>query len=573
MSNEGGLKSIGHQLKSIDHQLKSIGHQLTGIGHQLTGIGHQLTGIGHQLTGIGHQLTGIGHQLTGIGHQLTAEKFTSQFGAATVVEWSAACVRYQASASGRKTAGSKPGNEYEPFLVSRRELALIALIINMAKCNELASCNIHAACEPEQRIKQLINKSTVKIDSTVPLRRYFRAGEEMERMALNYYEEKNYEQALILYMRFMVLFLEEISKHPEYSTFSQELKRKNNKKCMNLLVVAEKLKTKLSQQYEVEHNKFLEQQAEIKRRAQEEQEEAERLRKLKEAETPTPSPRSLYSPTDDISPSSFLPSAPPPSASSSLSPYENDAGEKPSDLYPACAFDAHPSAPEDSSFYSPRVGEIAVAPVAPSRSLKPQPSGGSSAPPTVDRSNKPLSLLGGSSGVLRRVRIPSSLVRRFLTIAAANTSSNVETCGVLSGVVRQSELCTTHLLIPEQSGTSDSCTTYEEERLFDVQDKHGIITLGWIHTHPSQTAFLSSVDLHTHCSYQLMMPEAVAVVCAPKYNDNSVFSLTPDHGLGYIANCRETGFHPHPSTPPLFKEADHVIMDEHGDVEIVDLRH
>jgi hypothetical protein len=38
-------------------------------------------------------------------------------------------------------------------------------------------------------------------------------------------------------------------------------------------------------------------------------------------------------------------------------------------------------------------------------------------------------------------------------------------------------------------------------------------------THPSQTAFLSSVDLHTHCSYQLMMPEALAIVCAPRYQE------------------------------------------------------
>ncbi|KAF2350300.1 hypothetical protein FHG87_018945 [Trinorchestia longiramus] len=44
---------------------------------------------------------------------------------ATVVEWSAACVWYQVSASGRQTAGSIPGNEYELFLVSRHELALI----------------------------------------------------------------------------------------------------------------------------------------------------------------------------------------------------------------------------------------------------------------------------------------------------------------------------------------------------------------------------------------------------------------------------------------------------------------
>ncbi|KAF2353203.1 hypothetical protein FHG87_016041 [Trinorchestia longiramus] len=45
---------------------------------------------------------------------------------ATIVEWSAARVLYRVSACAeRLRAGSKPGNEYELFLVSRRELALI----------------------------------------------------------------------------------------------------------------------------------------------------------------------------------------------------------------------------------------------------------------------------------------------------------------------------------------------------------------------------------------------------------------------------------------------------------------
>lgn len=38
-------------------------------------------------------------------------------------------------------------------------------------------------------------------------------------------------------------------------------------------------------------------------------------------------------------------------------------------------------------------------------------------------------------------------------------------------------------------------------------------------THPTQTAFLSSVDLHTHCSYQMMLPESIAIVCSPKYQE------------------------------------------------------
>lgn len=93
-----------------------------------------------------------------------------------------------------------------------------------------------------------------------------------------------------------------------------------------------------------------------------------------------------------------------------------------------------------------------------------------------------------------------------------------------------------------------------------------------IHTHPSQTAFLSSVDLHTQLSYQLMLPEAIAIVIAPKYNETGFFSLTPDHGLDLIANCRESGFHPHAKDPPLFAELDHVQLDDKSDVTLVDLR-
>lgn len=40
-----------------------------------------------------------------------------------------------------------------------------------------------------------------------------------------------------------------------------------------------------------------------------------------------------------------------------------------------------------------------------------------------------------------------------------------------------------------------------------------------LQTHPSQTSFMSSVDLHTHCSYQLILPEAIAIVCSPKYSE------------------------------------------------------
>ncbi|XP_014675605.1 PREDICTED: STAM-binding protein-like [Priapulus caudatus] len=147
-----------------------------------------------------------------------------------------------------------------------------------------------------------------------------------------------------------------------------------------------------------------------------------------------------------------------------------------------------------------------------------------------------------------------------------------QTCGVLAGRLSRGRFLVTHLLVPQQRGTPDSCATENEEDIFACQDRHDLITLGWIHTHPTQTSFLSSVDLHTHCGYQLMLPEAVAVVCAPKYGETGVFSLTPDHGLSFIANCREQGFHPHPSEPPLFEESAHVTVDPTAEATIVDLR-
>ena len=93
---------------------------------------------------------------------------------------------------------------------------------------------------------------------------------------------------------------------------------------------------------------------------------------------------------------------------------------------------------------------------------------------------------------MREVVIPSMLMGRFLDLAQTNTNRNVETCGILAGSLERNKFTITHVIVPQQSGTSDSCSTDNEEAIFDYQDNHDLITLGWIHTHPSQTAFMSS---------------------------------------------------------------------------------
>lgn len=39
----------------------------------------------------------------------------------------------------------------------------------------------------------------------------------------------------------------------------------------------------------------------------------------------------------------------------------------------------------------------------------------------------------------------------------------------------------THVLVPKQSGTTDTCVAEDEEDLFMYQDPRDLITLGWIH--------------------------------------------------------------------------------------------
>ncbi|RPA76024.1 Mov34-domain-containing protein [Ascobolus immersus RN42] len=124
---------------------------------------------------------------------------------------------------------------------------------------------------------------------------------------------------------------------------------------------------------------------------------------------------------------------------------------------------------------------------------------------------------------LRTLFLPINLRSAFLNIASPNTRANLETCGLLCGTLISNALFISQLVIPEQEATSDTCTTKDEEELFDYVFGQGLMVLGWIHTHPSQTCFMSSVDLHTQCSYQRMLEESVAVVCAPRSDPEYVY--------------------------------------------------
>ncbi|KAH3869137.1 STAM-binding protein-like [Dreissena polymorpha] len=458
--------------------------------------------------------------------------------------------------------------------------------------------------DPKAKVRELCTYAgIVDVEPSVPARRYLRSGMEMLRLAKVYKDEEEYESAFILYMKFITLFVEKLPKHPGYKDAPQKDVINIKQQVKQVFPVAEELKGKLTQRYTEQEKKRQEDerkraeilakeqekiqlQEELRRKEEEERsrklreqseelwlrEQEEKFRQLQEREKEKQNEKDKHDPNillvdipedfDKNRPSSGLNNERRSIPSGSLSFVPNDLrqGQRPK-LEKNLSLD-----------YTPNI---------PDRELKRTLTISDDTRPEVDRSTKPSApadhfLSTGTTSLnkygLKDVVIPRDIVQKFLTVADSNTKRNVETCGILSGKMERGAFFITHVLIPKQTGTPDSCNAENEEDLFDFQDSNDLISLGWIHTHPTQTAFLSSVDLHTHYPYQQLMPEAVAVVVSPKFNETGVFMLTPDLGLPEIARCSKRGHHEHTKHPPVFETSTHAKFVDDRSIILVDLR-
>nr|XP_014350384.1 PREDICTED: STAM-binding protein [Latimeria chalumnae] len=371
---------------------------------------------------------------------------------------------------------------------------------------------------PEERVRALTKKgSSVEVNEDIPPRRYFRSGVEMIRMATIYAEEGNTEHAFILYNKYITL---RAGLKKEEEEFAQDV-------ALRQQLEEERQRVALMRQQQVQQEQFHAFEEMIRRKEL----EKERLQILEEFAAP-------------------------------------DATGKPGGgpLIPGVE-----GPPSSASVNAPQSPTLPAGPGTGGTPNSVVPTG----PPTVDRSLKPAALIspGGNSETvdgLRHVAVPREVCQKFLKIAEANTSRGVETCGILCGKLMRNEFTVTHVIVPKQCGGPDYCNTENEEEIFLIQDQEGLITLGWIHTHPTQTAFLSSVDLHTHCSYQMMLAESIAIVCSPKYQETGFFKLT-NHGMDEISSCKQKGFHPHSKEPALFCACSHTTVSERN-VILMDLR-
>uniref|UniRef100_A0A3Q1IUP4 MPN domain-containing protein n=1 Tax=Anabas testudineus TaxID=64144 RepID=A0A3Q1IUP4_ANATE len=362
---------------------------------------------------------------------------------------------------------------------------------------------------------------SVEINEDIAPRRYFRSGVEMERMAAVYLEEGSLENAYVLYTKFITLFVEKLPGHRDYQQCSIPEKQLIMKKLQEVAFPRkDELKKRLQEKYSREHSEYLRSQVGVCDR--------KRLLLLEEEKQRVAALRQMQIESEQFR-------------------YFEDQLRR-QELANRRAVTKVPEVTDGSCLSQQPIRDR----------VRPQ-----GADPNRTRPPAPMSRPAGVHGEYTKYT--------KYTVFCMYLDSDI----ILNGIVccnsaTHNEFVLTHVVIPKQSAGPDFCDMENVEELFSFQDQQNLLTLGWIHTHPTQTAFLSSVDLHTHCSYQLMLQEAIAIVCAPKHNDTGVFRLTGP-GMSEVSGCRLKGFHPHSKEPPLFTVCKHVQVRD-SKISLLDLR-
>lgn len=367
------------------------------------------------------------------------------------------------------------------------------------------------------------------ISSTIRLETYYKKAHSMFHQALDFVKQGNDARSYIELMRF-AQFIMQLTNHNSYSMKQYEKEKNLNKKRLtNAITKMEELRPKLVKAYNDEIKKD-------KERKEKEKQQPKQPIKTEDIESPSPSPSPLQ-----------------PKQQQQQKEKEEEEEKKGSQKDPNRWKNLQPQ-------------------------YEQQPNGNNNNKKNKEainlkKNNSKLdAIFNKPSSTLTPIYICDNLVSDFIKYAQLNTSRDIETCGVLTGKYLHSSdsYLITHCIIPKQKGSANTVVTLHEEELIGIQEKYGVITLGWIHTHPSQTCFLSSVDMHCQLSYQIMMNNAIAIVYAPK-DKTQTFTLTKK-GISILSQCSCQGFHRHDGQTGLYQKANHVQIAKHQKCKFIDLR-
>ncbi|GAN08846.1 endosome-associated ubiquitin isopeptidase [Mucor ambiguus] len=381
---------------------------------------------------------------------------------------------------------------------------------------------------------ELGKQAVISVDPNIPIRLYFRSADLLLKQARVYRLENDLEHAYVLYMKYTNLGISELPKHPAYKHVDNKKNLKIlNKNCLEALEALEFMKPALEKAYndyakEVDDARKAEQEASIAQQTTQWQSQQQR-RPVDTSDVAND--WNLQDALKGVAGVGYNEGSKPSVAGYQKANYPSLSLHNQSDGF---AYHAQQQQQNNAQLHVPSQpprlppkppNQPALPPKIPVNNKGPE------LPPKIKLEDKEIHRTGPTTDAstergepLRKMLLPEGIHARFLSIAQPNTHKKIETCGILAGTL------ITTLIIPKQTGTSDTCTTENEEDLFDIQDKHDLLTFGWIH---------------------LMLPEAIAIVCAPSQRPNfGIFRLTDPPGLDVISNCKKTpAFHPHPDLP------------------------
>eukprot|EP00116_Pleurobrachia_bachei_P003586 sb/3463848/ len=364
--------------------------------------------------------------------------------------------------------------------------------------------------EPKERVRALseLASGTVNVSPTIPIKRYYRSGIELEKMAKVYEDEKTFEKAFFLYCKYTTERDRGSNKHltdgsvGEYKSPETSSDRKAVRaKLKTVFDRAETIKKVLELEYGDQYRKWCKDEqirkAEAEQRRLEEEagreaaeyeaqkremerKESELAEELAQIEAQLAETRVIA--TAAIAEPIRIP--PPMNRQATYPTLDGPVAPSPQQVGPSNSMVPLPPQYSAQSVVSLPPSAQSL-PTAPSVQSIPPSYPGVAATPQVDRSTKPalpsVDSIPTPRGPLRPVVVPTTLPAKFLSVCIDNTQRNVETCGILAAKLTSNSFTITHVIIPKQRGTSDSCQTLHEEELFEYQDKLDLITLGWIH--------------------------------------------------------------------------------------------
>jgi proteasome lid subunit RPN8/RPN11 len=115
-----------------------------------------------------------------------------------------------------------------------------------------------------------------------------------------------------------------------------------------------------------------------------------------------------------------------------------------------------------------------------------------------------------------------------------------ETAGLLIGEIVGKDLYVDEIHVGAQVGNAVHVEINEETLIaatIEMSEREdGKVIIGWFHTHPGMSSFMSPTDVHTQKIYQAFFPEAIAIVIDPvKFSEtNNIEDL--DFGVYRLVN-------------------------------------